>query len=109
MLHKLPEGVALGGILRASMRSRVSAMGWCALAEGATLLGGILGLTLAPHLGTHWTTYPLGITAGWLTYLGYHAVHEEWQRRGAVPAFGSAAAGVVGAAVIQRGAESLFR
>jgi zinc transporter ZupT len=108
-LHKLPEGIALGGILRASVGGRAPAMGWCALAEGATLLGGALGLTMAPHLGTRWTTYPLGITAGWLFYLGYHAVHEEWKRRGAAPAFLSAMTGVAGAAAIQRGAEALFR
>lgn len=108
-LHKLPEGIALGGILRASMGRRAAAMGWCALAEGATLLGGVLGLAMAPHLGTQWILYPLGITAGWLFYLGYHAVHEEWKRRGAGPAFVAALAGMVGAAVVQRGAEALFR
>jgi len=108
-LHKLPEGIALGGILQASMRSRAAAMTWCALAEGATLLGGVLGVAMSPHLGTQWTLYPLGITAGWLFYLGYHAVHEEWKRRGAAPAFLSAAVGIVGAAVIQRGAEALFQ
>ncbi|HUE01591.1 MAG TPA: ZIP family metal transporter, partial [Bryobacteraceae bacterium] len=108
-LHKLPEGIALGGILRASMGSRASAMGWCALAEGATLLGGAFGLTMAPHLGAQWTAYPLGITAGWLFYLGYHAVHEEWKRRGPAPAFLSALAGMLGAAAVQRGAEALFR
>jgi zinc transporter ZupT len=109
ILHKLPEGIALGGILRASMGSRASAMGWCALSEGATLLGGVLGLATAPRLGTQWTMYPLGITAGWLFYLGQHAVHEEWKRRGAAPAFVSALAGMACAAVIQRGAEALFR
>ena len=109
ILHKLPEGIALGGILRASMGSRASAMAWCAAAEGATLLGGVLGLAMAPHLGTRWIFYPLGITAGWLFYLGYHAVHEEWKRRGAAPAFLSAAAGMAGAAIIQRGAEALFQ
>jgi len=108
-LHKLPEGIALGGILRASMGSRASAMGWCALAESATLVGGALGLMMAPHLGTQWTTYPLGITAGWLFYLGYHAIHEEYQRRGSAPAFLSAMAGVAGAAAIQHGAEALLR
>jgi zinc transporter ZupT len=108
-LHKLPEGIALGGILRASVKGRATAMGWCALAEGATLLGGALGLIMAPHLGTQWIMYPLGITAGWLFYLGYHAVDEEWRRRGSAPAFLSALAGVVGAAVVQRGAEMLFR
>jgi len=109
VLHKLPEGIALGGILRASMGSRARAMGWCAVAEGVTLLGGALGLVMAPHLGTRWIMYPLGVTAGWLFYLGYHAVHEEWKRRGAAPAFLSALAGIVGAAIIQRGAEALFQ
>jgi zinc transporter ZupT len=108
-LHKLPEGIALGGILRASVGGRATAMGWCALAESTTLLGAVLGLTMAPHLGTQWTLYPLGITAGWLFYLGYHAVHEEWKKRGAAPAFLSALTGVAGAAAIQRGAEALFR
>ena len=109
VLHKLPEGIALGGILRASMRSRANAMGWCGLAEGVTLLGGIAGIVMMPHLGTAWLTYPRGIIAGWLFYLGYHAVHEEWKRRGAAPAFLSALGGMVGAAVIQRGAEALLR
>jgi zinc transporter ZupT len=108
-LHKLPEGIALGGILQASMRSRAAAMTWCALAEGATLIGGVLGIAMSPHLGARWIYYPLGIAAGWLFYLGYHAVHEEWKRRGAAPAFLSAAAGIAGAAVIQRGAEALFQ
>jgi zinc transporter ZupT len=108
-LHKLPEGIALGGILRAAVKRRAAALGWCMLAEGTTLAGGVLGLAMAPHMGTGWITYPLGIAAGWLFYLGFHAVHEEWTRRGAGPAFASALAGVVGAAVIQRGAEALFR
>jgi zinc transporter ZupT len=108
-LHKAPEGVALGGILRASIPGRAAALAWCVAVEGTTLVGGLVGLTAAPHMGSRWITYPLGITAGWLCYLGYHAIHEEWKRRGARPAFVSAAAGVVGAAAIQRGAEALFR
>lgn len=108
-LHKLPEGIALGGILRASMGRRAHAMLWCTLAEGATVIGGVVGYLMAPQLGARWITYPLGLTAGWLFYLGYHAVHEEWKRRGAVAAFSSALTGMAGAAVIQRGAEALFR
>lgn len=100
-LHKLPEGIALGGILRAAVKSRSAALGWCIVAEGATLVGGALGLAMGPHLGTRWITYPLGITAGWLLYLGYHAFHEEWRRRGA-PAFVSALTGLAGAAILQR-------
>ncbi|MDR3704051.1 MAG: hypothetical protein P4L56_30660 [Candidatus Sulfopaludibacter sp.] len=108
-LHKLPEGIALGGILRASVRSRAAALAWCFVAEGTTLAGGAAGLWMAPHLGTHWIVYPLGLTGGWLFYLGYHAIHEEWKRRGAGPAFLSAAAGVAGAAAIQRGVELFLR
>jgi len=52
---------------------------------------------------------PGGLTAGWLFYLGYHAVHEEWKRRGAAAAFLSAGVGAACGAVIQRGAEALFR
>ena len=107
----LVAGAALHAFLDgwASMRSRGAAMAWCALAEGATLLGGVLGLAMSPHLGAQWILYPLGITAGWLFYLGHHAVHEEWKRRGAAPAFLSALAGMAGAAIIQRGAEALFQ
>lgn len=108
-LHKLPEGIALGGILLASMKRRSVAMAWCAVAEGATLVGGAAGLFMAPYLGARWTIYPLGLAAGWLCFLGYHAVHEEWKRRGATPTFSSAAAGMVGAGILQRGAEQLFR
>jgi zinc transporter ZupT len=108
-LHKLPEGIALGGILRASVKRRGPAFGWCVIAEGSTVVGGAMGLAMAPHLGTRWITYPLGITAGWLLYLGYHAIHEEWRRRGARPAFVSGLTGMAGAAIIQRGFEAFFR
>jgi zinc transporter ZupT len=108
-LHKVPEGMALGGILRASMKSRSAALGWAILAEGVTLVGGVLGLAMGPHLGSEWITYPLGIAAGWLFYLGYHAVHEEVRRRGARAAFVSSLSGVAGAAMVQRGVEALFR
>ena len=108
-LHKAPEGMALAGILVAALRSRRSALMWCVLAEGMTLAGGALGVVAGPHLGTRWMAYPLGVTAGWLSYLGYHAIHEEWKRRGAGGAFVSALTGLASAAMIQRGAQALFR
>jgi zinc transporter ZupT len=108
-LHKLPEGIALGGVLRASMGSRRAATVGALLAEGTTLVGGALALAVGPMLGSTWITYPLGFAAGWIFYLGYHAVHEEWKRRGLRPAFVPALTGVVGAAALQRGAEILFR
>jgi zinc transporter ZupT len=107
-LHKLPEGIALGGMMRATMRSKSGALAWCLVAEGVTLLGGAVGLLLAPRLGAAWITYPIGVTAGWLFYLGYHAVHEEWKRKGPAPSFAAALCGIAGAALLQRGAEALF-
>ena len=108
-LHKLPEGLALGGILRASVKRRSAALGWAIVAEGATLAGGGLGVVMGPHLGTEWITYPLGVAAGWLFYLGYHAVHEEIRRRGVRAVAGWVMAGIAAAAVIQRGAEWVLR
>jgi zinc and cadmium transporter len=87
VLHKIPEGLALGAMARASVDSRSTAVFWSVLAETMTLVGGILGLAIAPQLGAAWITYPLALAAGWLFYLGTHAVHEEWKRRGPVPAF----------------------
>ena len=38
-VHKIPEGLALGVIARASLGSRASALAWCALAQMATVAG----------------------------------------------------------------------
>lgn len=108
-LHKLPEGIALGGILRASVKSRWATFGWCALAEGTTILGAVLGLVMAPHLGTRWIGYPLAVAAGCFLYLGTHAIHEEWRRRGPMPAFMPALTGAAGAAIAQQGVHALLR
>jgi hypothetical protein len=51
-------------------------------------------------------TYPLAVAAGWLFYLGAHAVHEEWKRRGPVPACVTA---LTGAAALQQGVQAWFR
>jgi zinc transporter ZupT len=107
-LHKAPEGIALGGMLCASMKSRGRAFAWASLAEGTTIAGGLFGFWLAPQFGARWIVYPLGLTAGWLCYLGFHAAHEEWKRRGARRAVTAAAAGMAGAALILRGAEAFL-
>ena len=109
MLHKIPEGLALGAMVRASLTSRSTALFWSVFAESATLLGGVLALVIAPGLGARWISYPLALAAGWLAYLGAHAVHEEWKRRGPAAACATALAGAAGAAALQQGVEAWFR
>jgi len=109
LLHKIPEGIALGALLRAAVGSRWSALVWCVLSEGVTLAGGAASQALAPLLGNSWMGYPLAIAGGTFVYLGVHAVHGEWKRRGAMPAVVPALTGAAGAAVLQRGAEVFLR
>lgn len=108
VLHKIPEGIALGAILRAAVVSRRAALAWCLLAEAATLAGGAAGLELAPIVGQAWLSYPLAIAGGFFFYLGFHAVHGEWKRRGAIPAMMPALTGAAGAAVLQQGVRVLL-
>lgn len=108
-LHKIPEGIALGAIARAALSSRAIALVWCVVAEGSTLAGGALGLAIAPRLGTAWIIYPLGLAAGWLFFLGAHAIHGEWKRRGPAIALVTAATGAGAAAALQQGVQALFR
>lgn len=80
LLHKLPEGLALGAMMKASTRTRAHALAWATAAESATLLGAFAGVALTPHLGTAWTNYPLALAGGSFLYLGYHALHIGWAR-----------------------------
>jgi zinc transporter ZupT len=108
-LHKIPEGIALGAILRASTSSRGRAFGWCMAAESATLLGAGAGVVMASRVTARWLNYPLAAAGGCLLYLGYHAVHAEWRRRRSWTAFLPGATGAAGAAVLQFAVEVLSR
>jgi zinc transporter ZupT len=108
-LHKIPEGVALGAILRASVRTKLAAFGWCLLTESATLVGAAAGLVMAPKLGVRWLHYPLAIAGGCFFYLGFHAVHAEWRRRRTWSAVVPGVTGAAGAALLQHGVQILFR
>jgi zinc transporter ZupT len=99
--HKAPEGLALGVITRASLSSRGAALGWCALAESATLAGAGLQQMLAPHLDPATLYVVLAIAAGSFLYLGGHAIHGELRRSGAAPAFWPALTGVAGSSVLR--------
>ena len=100
LLHKIPEGLALGTILRASVNTEWTALALCAAVESATIAGGATGFWLTP---AGWVSYPLAIAGGTFLFLGVHAVHSDWKRRGARPAFIPALAGAAGAALLQQG------
>ena len=105
-LHKIPEGLALGTILRASMHRAWAAFALCAIVECATIVGGATGLLLTP---ADWVNYPLAIAGGTFLFLGVHAVHSDWKHRGARPAFIPALAGAAGAALLQQGLRMAVR
>ena len=100
-IHKIPEGLALGVIVRAALDSRRAALAWCLLAESATLAGATLEVILAPRLGPHVVHALLAVAGGTFLYLGGHAVHGEFRRRGLATTAFPALAGIA--------APSLFR
>ncbi len=80
LLHKLPEGLALGAMMKAATRTRSHAIWWSVAAESGTLVGALAGIALTPRLGRAWTNYPLALAGGCFLYLGYHAIHIGWTR-----------------------------
>lgn len=81
LVHKLPESLAFGIILRAAIKSRGTAILSASLVQAATFVGAALEFMLAPHIGPFWIQVLLAIAGGTFLYLGYHALHAEWKRR----------------------------
>ncbi len=100
-LHKIPEGLALGVILKSAVESRRQALLGGAAAEALTIAGAALEVALAPYLSLYWLHGLLAVAAGSFFYLGYHAIHGEYRRRGVMPAFVPALTGVAGSSVIR--------
>ncbi|MDP8990006.1 MAG: ZIP family metal transporter [Acidobacteriota bacterium] len=100
-VHKIPEGLALGVIVRAAMASRRAALGWCLLAESATLGGAGLELVVAPLLEPQVLYALLAIAGGTFLYLGGHAIHGEFRRKGVAPGFLPALAGIASPSVFR--------
>jgi len=98
LLHKIPEGLALGTILRASVERASYAFALCVVIELATIVGGAIGLWLTPAA---WVNYPLAVAGGTFLFLGVHAVDSDRRRHGTRPAFIPAIAGAAGAALLQ--------
>ena len=80
-IHKLPEGLALGGILRAAMDSPVKTLLGSVLAQSMALAGFAAESVLAPYAGPRWLGIMLGLAGGTFLYLGYHALESVYQQR----------------------------
>jgi zinc transporter ZupT len=76
LVHKIPEGLALGAILRMSSGKAAPAVGLAILAEAPTLVGGVVGLWASQSL---WINYPLALAGGAYLFLGLHAL-KAWVR-----------------------------
>ncbi len=81
MIHKIPESLAFGVILRAALRSRTTALWSAILVQAAMIPGAALAFALAPVIGSRWMALLLALGGGTFLYLGFHAVHGEWRRR----------------------------
>jgi len=75
LLHKVPEGLALGVMLHASLKSRWSAAAWGSVAEMVTAVGALVAVWVLPGAGVAWTRDLLAVAGGAFLYLGFHAVH----------------------------------
>lgn len=100
-VHKVPEGLALGLIVRAALASKRSAFLWCSAAELATLAGAGLETILAPYIGPHILQIVLAAAGGSFLFLGAHAVQGEWRQRGVGAAFVPALAGLASPTVLR--------
>ena len=81
LVHKLPESIAFGIILRAALKSRRNAIVSAVLVQMMTLVGVGLEYVAEPHMGPFWIHVLLAVAGGTFLYLGFHAVHSEWKRR----------------------------
>ncbi len=77
LFHKIPEGLALGGLLRSAALRPRRAILFAILAEAPTVLGGFAGLRAAPGI---WMTWALSLAAGTFFFFGIHAI-EGWRIR----------------------------
>jgi zinc transporter ZupT len=77
LFHKIPEGLALGGLLRSAFIPAPRAILLATVAELPTIAGGWLGLHAEPG---PWTSHALAVAAGTFLFFGIHAI-EGWRAR----------------------------
>jgi zinc and cadmium transporter len=76
-IHKVPEGLALCSLLLAAGFSRRVALGWVAAVEATTVLGGAIGLWMAPQISDIWIDLVLAHVGGGFIFLAIHAIFGE--------------------------------
>jgi len=84
-IHKIPEGLALGALLRGAGFSRRVVPLWVAAVESTTILGGALGLWLLPKASGEWMSLVLAHVGGGFIFLAFHAVFGELVKHGKRP------------------------
>ncbi len=97
ILHKIPEGLALGVMLRSALKSERQALLASAAFQLVTWLGIVAEGYASPFIAPGLVQGLLALTGGGFLFLGYHAVHR------AAPVFGPAFAGALGAALVGQG------
>jgi zinc transporter ZupT len=90
-LHKVPEGFALGWLIRRASQTAGKAL---LLASAVELLTAVAAYVQPSanasgraELGAWWTAGVLAIISGSFLYLGFHIVIPERRKRGVVPLF----------------------
>ncbi len=81
-VHKVPEGLALCALLLAAGFRRGVALIWVAVVEATTLLGGAIGLWVAPRVSSLWLDSLLTHVGGGFVFLALHAVFGELVKHG---------------------------
>jgi zinc and cadmium transporter len=104
-LHKIPEGVALGWVIRRTLASTKRALLAGLTVELLTVAGAFLepkaDRTGIERFGIWWIAAVLGIIAGSFLFLGFHAVIPERRKVGIMVIF-FATVGLVGIAATLR-------
>jgi zinc and cadmium transporter len=81
-IHKVPEGLALGGLLIGAGLRRPTVLGWVAAVEATTLLGGAIGMLWLGKVSTFWLGLIMAHVGGGFLYLATHAVVGETLKHG---------------------------
>jgi len=94
-VHKVPEGLALGALLRGAGCGPGRVIGRVAAVEATTILGGVIGLLFLPAGGGIWFALVLAHAGGGFVYLALHAVLGELVKHGRKTVLLSFVAGVL--------------